>query len=62
MGGSGNLLSTLIRARRQNKTKNKIIKFCMEQLRQAERNAEAQSIKLIEKYKNVEKHAYRTIE
>jgi hypothetical protein len=34
----------------------------MEQLRQAERNAENASIKLIEKYKNVEKHAYRTIE
>ena len=46
----------------QNKNKDKIIKFCMEQLRQAERNAENASIKLIEKYKNVEKHAYRTIE
>jgi len=34
----------------------------MQQLRQSERNAEVQSIKLIEEYKKVEKHVYRTVD
>ncbi len=46
----------------QNRIKNKIIKYCIDQIRQAERAAEEQSISLIEAYKNEEKRAYRDVE
>ena len=46
----------------QNRIKNKIIKYCIDQIRQAERAAEEQSISLIEAYKNEENRAYRDVE
>lgn len=46
----------------KNREKQRIIKFCIQQLQDAERKAERESIQQIEAYKKVEKHAYRDIE
>ena len=46
----------------ENKQKNKVIEFCLEQLVQAERKAERESIAKIDDYRKAEKHLYRAIE
>ena len=45
-----------------NKKKKKVIAFCLEQLQNAERTAERQSIAKIDEYRKKEKHIYRAIE
>lgn len=46
----------------QHEQKMKIIKFCSNELREAELKAERDSIEKIEAYKKKEKHIYRDIE
>ena len=46
----------------KNREKQRIIKFCTQQLHDAEPKAERESIQQIEAYKKIEKHAYRDIE
>lgn len=45
----------------KHREKKKIIAFCLEKMRKAERNAEVESISKIEEYKKKEKHIFRRI-
>lgn len=49
----------LIKAKHRDK--KKIIAFCLEKMKKAERSAEVESISKIEEYKKKEKHIFRRI-
>ena len=46
----------------ENKQKNKVIDFCLNELNTAERQAEKESIAKIDEYRKREKWVYREIE